>query len=158
MQLWPGTDVPRSEKVASLEKALRVCPGSCRFLTELSEHEADRGKAQEREGLSVEALPILGQASATIKPGDGALDDPSLGQDSEALCCIGALDDFHIGLSKDFANGGLKDRPLIAAVGIELQQEWIQAKQRGHHQHPAVSILDVCRMYKSVEQQALSID
>ncbi len=108
--------------------------------------------AQERQGLSVEALPILGQAATAIEPGDGALDDPSLGQDRKALCCIGTLDDFHVDLPEDFANGGLKDRPLIAAVGIELQQEWMQAKQCGHHQHPAVTILDVRRMYKGVEQ------
>ena len=59
---------------------------------------------------------------------------------------------------EDFANGGLKDRSLIAAVGIELQQEWMQAKQCGHHQHPAVTILDVRRMHEGVEQQALGID
>jgi hypothetical protein len=41
---------------------------------------------------------------------------------------------------------------------IELQQEWMQAKQCGHHQHPAVTILDLRRMHKGVEQQALSID
>src|ERR1700716_4490146 len=75
-----------------------------------------------------------------------------LGQDRKAFCDIGALDDLHVDLPEDFANGGLKDRPLIAAVGIELQQEWMQAKQCGHHQRPAVPILDVCRMYKSVEQ------
>jgi hypothetical protein len=106
----------------------------------------------------VEALPILGQAAAAIEPSDGALDDPSLGQDGKALCCIGTLDDFHVDLPEDFANGGLKDRPLIAAVGLELQQEWMQAKQCGHHQHPAATILDVRRMYKGVEQQALGID
>ena len=73
-------------------------------------------------------------------------------EDRKALCYIGALDNLHVDLPEDFANGGLKDRPLIAAVGIELQQEWMQAKQCGHHQRPAVPILDVCRMYKSVEQ------
>jgi hypothetical protein len=61
-------------------------------------------------------------------------------------------------LPEDFANGGLKDRPLIAAVGIELQQEWMQAKQCGHHQHPTATILDIRRMHEGVEQQALSID
>ena len=64
----------------------------------------------------------------------------------------------HVDLPEDFANGGLKDRPLIAAVGIELQQEWMQTKQCGHHQHPAVTILDVRRMHKGMEQQALGID
>ena len=91
---------------------------------------------------------------------DGALDDPSLGQDRKAFCCIATFDDFHVDLPEDFANGGLKNQPLIAAVGIELQQEWMQAKpeQRGHHPHPAVRILDVRRMYRGVEQQALGID
>ncbi len=87
-----------------------------------------------------------------------AFDDPSLGQDRKALCYIGTLDDLYVDLPEDFANGGLKDRPLIAAVGIELQQEWMQAKQCGHHQHPAVTILDVRRMHEGVEQQALGID
>jgi hypothetical protein len=90
-------------------------------LTELSQHEADRGEAQERQGLSVEALPILGQAAAAVEPRDGAFDDPSLGQDRKDLCDIGALDDLQVDLPEDFAKGRLKDRPLIAAVGIELQ-------------------------------------
>jgi hypothetical protein len=45
-----------------------------------------------------------------------------------------------------------------SAVGMELQQEWMQAKQCGHHQDPAVTILDVRRMHRDVEQQALGID
>src|ERR1700724_2403511 len=78
------------------QRNLRVCPGSCSFLTELSQHEADRGEAQECQGLSVEALPILGQAAA-------------------------AVDDLQVDLPEDFAKGRLKDRPLKAAAGIELQ-------------------------------------
>ncbi len=79
-------------------------------MTELSQHEADRGEAQERQGLSVEALPIFGQAAAAVEPRDGAFDDPSLGRDRKALCDIGALDDLHVDLPEDFANGGLNDR------------------------------------------------
>src|SRR6195256_883280 len=75
-----------------------------------------------------------------------------------SLCDIGALDNLHVDLPEDFANGGLKDRPLIAAVGIELQQEWMQAKQCGHHQNPAGTILDVRRMHEGVEEQSLGID
>jgi hypothetical protein len=37
--------------------------------------------------------------------------------------------DLHVDLPEDFANDGLKDRPLIAAVGIELQQVWMQTKR-----------------------------
>src|ERR1700738_4596985 len=84
------------------QRNLRVCPGSCSFLTELSQHETDRGEAQERQGLSVEALPILGQAAAAVEPRDGAFDDPSLGQDRKALCYIGALDDLDVDLAGGF--------------------------------------------------------
>ena len=48
-------------------------------VTELSEHEADGGKFQEREGVAVEVFPILGETAATVEPGDRAFDDPSLG-------------------------------------------------------------------------------
>lgn len=70
---------------------------------------------------------------------------------------IGALDDLQVDLREDFANGGLKDRAPIAALGIELQQEWMQAEQCSHHQHPAVTILDIRRMQEGVEQQALGV-
>jgi len=75
-----------------------------------------------------------------------------------ALCCIGALDDFYVDLPEDFTNGGLKDRSLIAAVCIELQQELMQAKQCGHHQRPAVAVLDIRRMHQGMKQQVLGID
>jgi hypothetical protein len=48
----------------------------------VSKHEADRGEAQEGEALAVEVLPIFGEPSTAIEPGDGALDDPSFGQDA----------------------------------------------------------------------------
>jgi hypothetical protein len=35
--------------------------------------------------------------------------------------------------------------PLVARVGVELQQEGIQPKQRCHHQNPAIAVLDTGR-------------
>jgi hypothetical protein len=34
----------------------------------------------------------------------------------------------------------------------------MQAKQCGHHQRPAVTILDIRRMHEGVEQQSLGVD
>ena len=48
-------------------------------------------------------------------------------------------------------------RPLIAAVGVELEQEWIHAEQGRHDQHAAVAILDIGRMHDGVQQQALGV-
>jgi hypothetical protein len=39
---------------------------SSRRITELFEHEADAGKAQENNGAYVEVFPILGQPAATV--------------------------------------------------------------------------------------------
>src|ERR1019366_7379711 len=58
-----------------LPKSIRVRPISSSRVTKLSQHEADRGEFQEREGIAVEIFPILGEAAATVEPRNGALDD-----------------------------------------------------------------------------------
>src|SRR3954466_12992303 len=47
---------------------LRVCPGTSCGIAEPSQHEADRGKAEEGERLAGEVLPILGQSTAAVQP------------------------------------------------------------------------------------------
>src|SRR4051812_24353520 len=55
---------------------LRVCPGTSCGIAEPSQHEADRGKAEEGERLAGEVLPILGQSTAAVQPRYGAFDAP----------------------------------------------------------------------------------
>ena len=136
---------------------LRVCPRSSVFLAELSQHEADRCEAEEGESLSVEALPILGQASASVQPGDRPFDDPSLRQDGKALGFVGALDDLDVDPAQYTLQCRLKDRPLVAAVGVELQEEWVEAKQSRHDEDAAVAVLDVGCMHERVQEQALRV-
>jgi hypothetical protein len=69
----------------------------------------------------------------------------------------GPLDDLDVNMSKNPMNGLSKDRALISAVGVEFQQEWVHAKQGGHHQNATIAILDIRRMHDCVEQQALGI-
>src|SRR5690349_8531356 len=57
---------------------LRVCPGTSCGIAEPSQHEADRGKAEEGERLAIEGLPILGQSTAAVQPSYGAFDNPAL--------------------------------------------------------------------------------
>ena len=77
---------------------------------------------------AVEIFPILGQAPASSKPRERALDDPSLGQDDEALRVIGSLDDFDIYLRHYFCHSAAKQGALIATIGVEPQQEWIKTE------------------------------
>ncbi len=57
---------------------LRVRLKTSARITEFSQHEADGGKFQEREGAAVEIFPVLGKAAATVEPRNGAFDDPTL--------------------------------------------------------------------------------
>ncbi len=51
----------------------------------------------------------------------------------------------------------MKLRPLVTAIGIKLDQERIQSKHRAHQKHAAIAVLDVGRVHKGQQQQALGI-
>src|SRR5208282_207951 len=89
-------------------------------IAEPSQHEADGGEAKEHAGCEVEVLPVLGQSSAAVEPGDRSLDDPALGQHDEALRLIGSFDDLYLDARQDFGDLCGEDRPLIGAVGEQF--------------------------------------
>jgi hypothetical protein len=106
----------------------------------------------------IEALPILGEPSASAEPGEGSLDDPAFGQDNEALGLIGALDDLDVDALENGPQCVLECCALISAISVELQKEGVETEQRRHQEHAAVAILDVCGVHDSVHQEALRID
>ena len=91
------------------------------------------------------------------RPGDGAFDDPALGQHHE-FARVTAPHDLDVHLSAGTGQALLELRPLLARVGVELQQEGIQPQQRRHHQNLAIAILDIGGMHDRVHQQALPVD
>src|SRR5215204_5863902 len=137
---------------------LRVCPGSFCCVRELSEHQANGSQVQEGESLAAEALPVLGQPTAAVQPSYGAFDDPALRQDREALGLIGPLDDLHPDAAADASQTRLELRPLIAAVGVKLEQKRRQPEEGGHDHHATVTVLHVGGMHEGVHQQALGVD
>ena len=102
---------------------LRVCPRTSCGVAELSQHEADRGEAQEGERFVVKAFPVLGQSSTAAEPGEGAFDDPALGQRDEAYGLTGPFDNLDGDARQNPFHRALELRPLVAAVGIEFDQE-----------------------------------
>ena len=50
--------------------------------SELSEHEADGGEAEESKRVTGQVFKILGQPATPVEPSVGALDNPSIGQES----------------------------------------------------------------------------
>jgi len=81
----------------------------------------------------------------------------ALGQHHEPAR-VTAPHDLDVHLSAGTGQALLELRPLVARVGVELQQEGIQPKQRRHHQDPAIAILDIGGMHDGVHQQALRVD
>ena len=79
----------------------------------------------------VAVFPVLGEPTAAIKPGDGALNDPPLGFDDKALRVISAFDD----LDRQAVHRGggtvVEDRSCIGALGEQLAQERELAEQGG---------------------------
>ena len=130
---------------AHVVDGLRVRPISSCWITDLSEHEADRGEAEENEGAEVEIVPVLGQSAATVQPGDRSFHDPSLGQDDEALGGVGAFDDFGFEVRQYRCERVMKFRPLVAVVAEQLLQEWEHSEQRRQHRDAAIAILNVRR-------------
>ena len=52
----------------------------------------------------------------------------------------------------------LELRPLIATVGVKLQQEREQPEHRSHQQHATVAVLDIGGVDDGLHQQALCVD
>lgn len=61
-------------------------------------------------------------------------------------------------MRQDAGQGGVEDRPVIGAVGIQLSQEGEQTEQGRQEREAAVTILNVGGGDDAVQGQALGID
>ncbi len=137
---------------------LRVRPNSSLTITELSQHEANGGELQESQCVSRPIFPVLGQATASVEPGESALDHPPAWQDNEPLRRVRSLDDLHLELGHDASDPGLEHRTLVAGVGEDLAQERVEAEQGGEQQDAAVAVLNIRRVDDSLQQQTFGVD
>src|SRR3954467_14485055 len=99
----------------SRPKWLRVCPGTSCGIAEPSQHEADRGKAEEGERLAGEVLPILAQSTAAAQPSYGAFDNPALRENDKPFRLIRALHDFKVHAPQDLFDRTSELRSLVSA-------------------------------------------
>ena len=121
-----------------------------------AQHDADHGEAEEgRDGSGV-TLEVAGQAAVAADPGKSTLDDPSLGQDDEAMG-IAALDDLQApaaGLGDEFGHLW----PLVAGVGKDAFDERKGSPCGAQQVARAVAILQIGRVDGDAQQEAKRID
>lgn len=121
-----------------------------------AQHDADHGEAEEGGDGSGVALEVAGQAAVAADPGEGALDDPALGQDDKAVG-IAALDDLQApgtGLGDDLGHLW----PLVAGVGEDALDEREGSPRGAQHLARAVAVLHVGGVDRDAQQEAQRID
>src|SRR3954451_8131320 len=154
----PWSEGERAKAQAGVAVSFRVCPGTSCGIAKPSQHEADRGKAEEGERLAVEVLPILSQPTAAVQPSYGAFDNPALRENDKPFRLIRALHDFKVHAPQDLFDRTSELRSLVSAIGVELQQKRIAREEHGHQPNAPVAILDMGGVHDRVHQQALRID
>ena len=98
------------------------------------------------------------QAPEVSEPGNGALDDPSLRFDDEALAAVGPFDNFDLQVRHDSGDAVLENRSAIGAICEQLPQEREPSKEGRHPQDTAIAILNVSRDNQRVQQQTEFVD
>lgn len=103
------------------------------------------------------ALEVFGETATAADPGEGALDDPALGQNDEAVLLAAFYD-------LEFPGAGLGDcgsgfRRLIAGVGEDALYERVEtARAPIEYQSRTVAILDIGRVNDDIQQEAERVD
>lgn len=103
------------------------------------------------------ALEVFGETATAADPGEGALDDPALGQNDEAVPLAAFYD-------LEFPGAGLGDCGsgfcrLIAGVGEDPLYERVEtARAPIEYQPRTVAILDIGRVNDDIQQEAERVD
>ena len=120
------------------------------------EHDADHGEADECGDCCGIALEVAGQAAVATDPGERPFDDPSLGQDLEAVG-IGSLHNLQ------FPCSGAPDdeRHLlsgIATIGKDAFDKGEQSSRPTQQMEGAITILNIGGMNDDVQQETQRVD
>ena len=122
-----------------------------------SEHDADHGQPDEGGDGAGVSLEIACQTAIAADPGQGAFDDPALGQDDEFVQFV-ALDD----LEHPTTGAGSRSRgawSLIAGIGEDALDEGEEAAGTSIENQPRpVTVLNIAGMDDDVQQKAERID
>ena len=138
--------------------SLRVRPKTSWGITELSEHEADRGEAEEGERIVVAVFPVLGETAAAIEPADSTLDEPALWLDGEAFGAVATFDDVDLKIWQNVGDAVAEHRTGVGGVGEQPSREGKLSEQGGQQQHTAIAVLNVGSGDQCVQQQTEFVD
>jgi hypothetical protein len=123
---------------------------------EASREQAQIGKKEPSCGAGDRGLEVLGEAAAAAKPGKGAFDHPSPGQELEAFDAWRALDDLD-GPGTAVGHSGAQLRTAVDAIGEDVLPLGEGPAQAAQQKYGAVRVLDIGFMHARDEQEALGV-
>lgn len=128
-----------------------------RWPGQASEHDADHGETDKGRGGSRVALEVAREASMVTDPRQGSFDDPTFGQDDEAVQLV-ALDDLQLP-GAALCGGSSRFHALVAGISEDaLDEREEAARARVENEPRAVAILHVGRMDDDIQQEAERVD
>ena len=113
---------------------------------------------EEGECVVVSVFPILGEPATTVEPGDGTLNDPTLGFDDKPSGVISTFDNLDHEAAHRYGGTVAENRPCIGTVGKQLAQEGELSAQSGQQQDAAIAILNIGGGHQRVQHQAQRVD
>ena len=103
-----------------------------------------------------ETFIVLAESAITSEPGEGALDNPSVGQELETGGVVGAFDDFESPAGEGL--GPFDKLAGIAAVGPNQGEPWEPSLELLEDQLGSVSILKARLVNDHRQDQAEGVD
>ena len=113
---------------------------------------------KEGKRIVVAVLPVLREATTSIEPANGALDNPALRLDDKAFRVVATPDYLGQEVGHDMSDAVGEDRSGIGAVREQLTKEGKLSEQGGQQQHAAIAVLHVGGGDQSVQQQSQLVD
>jgi hypothetical protein len=110
------------------------------------------------ECVVVAVFPIFGEATTSIEPANGTLDNPALRLDDKTFDVIASPDDLSHEVGHYIGDPVGEDRTGIGAVGKQLAQEGELSEQRGQQEDATVAVLDIGGCHQRVQHQAQRVD
>lgn len=120
------------------------------------EHDADHGETDERCDAGRIAFEVAREAPVSADPREGSFDDPSLGENDEAVK-IGAFDDLDLPASGR-GDGFRHLRSLISGVGEDALDKGSERSCRAQQAACAIAVLNVGGKNAYAEQKAERVD
>lgn len=116
----------------------------------------DRGCEEPSGSRCDSLLEVLCKSAVPVEPRDGPLDDPTAGQDFEAVCCVGTLDDRDHPFAQRL-QGILQFLAGISAISEHVPQPGKPLDDATQDDRSSVAILNVSGMDDGVNQIALGV-